>query len=126
MGPVLLAQKTGNPLLPFVIECKKFWRLGSWDKLQVPKPFSHAAVIFGKPIYVAPKGEDGELDARLRELQFSLDELVARGEEWRGLSGDSGEIAGRTFSDVTGTEEYEGDPNEIGEQEVPELHQDRS
>ena len=83
MGPVLLAQKTGNPILPFVIECKEYWRLASWDRLQVPSPFSRAAVIFGEPIYVAPRGGDGELDAKLRELQSSLDGLVKRGEEWR-------------------------------------------
>ena len=83
MGPVLLAKKTGNPVLPFVIECKRFWRLGSWDKLQVPRLFTRAAVIFGEPIYVAPKGGDEELEAKLRELQSSLDELVKRGEKWR-------------------------------------------
>ena len=83
MGPILLAKKTGNPVLPFVIECKRCWRLGSWDKLQVPRPFARAAVIFGEPIYVSPKGGDAELDAKLRELQSSLDDLVRRGEDWR-------------------------------------------
>jgi len=83
MGPVALAQKTGNPILPFVIECKRFWRLGSWDRLQLPKPFSPAAVIFGEPIYVASKPGNGELEAKLLELQSSLDELVMRGEQWR-------------------------------------------
>ena len=83
MGPVALAQKTGNPILPFVIECKRFWRLGSWDLLQVPKPFSSAAVIFGEPIYVMRKPGEGELETKLLELQKSLDELVIRGEEWR-------------------------------------------
>jgi lysophospholipid acyltransferase (LPLAT)-like uncharacterized protein len=83
MGPVALAQKTGNPILPFVIECDRFWRLGSWDKLQVPKPFSTAAVIFGEPIYVGHTPVDDELQAKLLELQLSLDELVLRGKEWR-------------------------------------------
>jgi lysophospholipid acyltransferase (LPLAT)-like uncharacterized protein len=119
MGPVLLAQKTGNPILPFVIECKKFWQLGSWDKLQVPRPFAEAAVIFGEPIYVASKGGDGELDVKLRELQSSLDDLVRRGDEWRGTSDASGEFAGRTIGNEARAEQHEGDPNEIGEQKVP-------
>jgi lysophospholipid acyltransferase (LPLAT)-like uncharacterized protein len=110
MGPVLLAQKTGNPLVPFVIECKKFWRLGSWDRLQVPRPFTEAAVIFGEPIYVAPKDGDDELDAKLRDLQSTLDELVKRGESWRGPT-RSDELGGRTLRDGTRTEENEGDPN---------------
>ncbi len=83
MGPIVLAQKTGNPILPFVIESKKFRQLGSWDKLQVPLPLSDAAVIFGKPIYVAPKCGEVELNAKLGELQSALDELVRRGKEWR-------------------------------------------
>ena len=125
MGPVLLAQKTGNPILPFVIESKKFWRLGSWDRLQVPRPFSEAAVIFGEPIYVAPKGGDNELDSKLNELQSSLDDLVQRGAEWRGVPDTSGKIPGRTIGDVARGEDNEGDPHEIREQEVPELHHDR-
>jgi lysophospholipid acyltransferase (LPLAT)-like uncharacterized protein len=83
MGPVALAQKTGNPMLPFLIEYKRFWRLGSWDRLQVPKPFSPAAVIFSEPIYVGSTPADGELEAKLLELQSSLDKLVMRGEKWR-------------------------------------------
>jgi lysophospholipid acyltransferase (LPLAT)-like uncharacterized protein len=124
MGPVLLAQKTDNPILPFVIESKRFWRLGSWDKLQVPRPFSQAAVIFGEPIYVAPKGGGEELDTKLGELQSALDELVHRGERWR-VATDSDEFARRSFSNVAGTQENKGDPNEVREQEMPELHHDR-
>src|SRR5258708_31026724 len=40
MGPVLLAKKTGQPILPFTITAKSFWQAKSWDLLQVPKPFT--------------------------------------------------------------------------------------
>lgn len=82
-GPVLLAKKTGNPLMPFVIECRKFWTIKSWDRLHVPKPFTRANLIIGKPIYVSHDAKDEELEAKRLELQFSLDELVAAGEAWR-------------------------------------------
>ncbi|MDM7922595.1 MAG: lysophospholipid acyltransferase family protein [Pyrinomonadaceae bacterium] len=82
-GPVLLAKKTGNPLMPFVIECRKFWTVKSWDRLQVPKPFSKANIIIGEPIYVPADAKDEELEAKRLELQRSLDSLVRRGEEWR-------------------------------------------
>ncbi|MFN2412391.1 MAG: lysophospholipid acyltransferase family protein, partial [Pyrinomonadaceae bacterium] len=39
-GAVLLAKKTGNPLVPFVLECKRFWTVKSWDKMQIPQLFS--------------------------------------------------------------------------------------
>ena len=41
-GAVLLAKKTGNPLMPFVVECEKYWTVKSWDRLQIPRPFTRA------------------------------------------------------------------------------------
>src|SRR5437899_12652965 len=39
MGAVLLAKKTGNPILPFTISANRFWETKkSWDRFQVPKP----------------------------------------------------------------------------------------
>src|SRR5216110_2413028 len=43
MGAVLLAKKTGNPVLPFTIAAERFWEIkGSWDRSQIPKPFTRA------------------------------------------------------------------------------------
>lgn len=82
-GPIILAKKTGNPLMPFVIECEDYWTLKSWDRLQIPKPFTRANLIIGEPIYVESRARDKELEAKIVELQTSLDELVLRGEKWR-------------------------------------------
>jgi lysophospholipid acyltransferase (LPLAT)-like uncharacterized protein len=82
-GPVLLAKKTGNPVLPFVVECKKFWQFKSWDRMQVPKPFTIANVIFAAPVYVDRNATDEELESKRVELQIALDSLVKEGEEWR-------------------------------------------
>ena len=82
-GPVLLAKKTGNPILPFVVECRSFWRLRSWDRLQIPKPFSRANIILSTPIFVGADAEDHELEEIRSRLQEALDEAVKQGEEWR-------------------------------------------
>jgi lysophospholipid acyltransferase (LPLAT)-like uncharacterized protein len=79
-GPILLARKTGNPMVPFSVECASYWTARSWDRLQIPKPFTRAKFIAGNPIYVEPNG-DGE-ESRLI-LQAALDELVEAGREWR-------------------------------------------
>lgn len=78
-GPLLLAKKTGNPMMPFILEPKNFWTIKSWDKMQIPRPFTRVSVIIGKPIYVGDNSNDEE---KLSELQRSLDELVAKGKEW--------------------------------------------
>jgi lysophospholipid acyltransferase (LPLAT)-like uncharacterized protein len=82
-GPVLLAKKTGNPMMPFVVECDRFWTAGSWDRLQVPRPFSRAKLIIGEPIYIDPAADDDEVEAGRLRLQNSLDELTRAGEKWR-------------------------------------------
>ncbi|HEX8338592.1 MAG TPA: lysophospholipid acyltransferase family protein, partial [Pyrinomonadaceae bacterium] len=34
MGAVLLAKKTGQPVLPFGVNAERFWSLKSWDRMQ--------------------------------------------------------------------------------------------
>lgn len=83
MGAVLLAKKTGNPILPFCITPKKYRTVNSWDKLQIPKLFSKAQVIIGKPIYVPHDANEELTEQKNAELQQVLDEMVKQGEEWR-------------------------------------------
>jgi lysophospholipid acyltransferase (LPLAT)-like uncharacterized protein len=86
MGAVLLAKKTGNPILPFTITADKFWEAKkSWDGFQVPRPFARARVHIAAPIFVRPDADDTELRAKRDELQRALEELNQRGEEWRKL-----------------------------------------
>ncbi|MGD9562108.1 MAG: lysophospholipid acyltransferase family protein [Pyrinomonadaceae bacterium] len=82
-GAVLLAKKTGNPVMPFVVECSRFWTVGSWDRLQIPRPFTRAKVIIGAPIYVRAGAVEDEVTLKLRELQLSLDTMVEAGATWR-------------------------------------------
>jgi lysophospholipid acyltransferase (LPLAT)-like uncharacterized protein len=84
MGAILLAKKTGHPILPFTITAAKFWEItSSWDRTQVPKLFTRARVDIGQPIYVPSDADDQELDAKRDELQLALDEINQRGEAWR-------------------------------------------
>jgi lysophospholipid acyltransferase (LPLAT)-like uncharacterized protein len=51
-GAVWLAATTGNPLLPFHAEASDYWTASSWDRTQVPRPFSTVAVALGAPVNV--------------------------------------------------------------------------
>lgn len=82
-GPVYLAKLTGNPILPFLIEPQKYWTLNTWDKLQIPKPFSKALLIVAEPFSVNPAADESELQTKVVEMQRSLDDLVERGRRWR-------------------------------------------
>ena len=83
MGGVLLAKQTGRPILPFTITSRRYWEAkGSWDRAQVPFPFTRARVDIGLPIFVAADADEQELGARRDEVQAVLDELERRGLEW--------------------------------------------
>ncbi|HEY0429932.1 MAG TPA: lysophospholipid acyltransferase family protein [Pyrinomonadaceae bacterium] len=82
-GAILLAKKTGNPVMPFSVETKNFWTIKSWDKLQIPKPFSRAKVFIGAPVYLEKAASDEEIENKLGELQTKLDELNEFGKQWR-------------------------------------------
>ncbi|MGH9339067.1 MAG: lysophospholipid acyltransferase family protein [Acidobacteriota bacterium] len=58
-GPLWLSQKTGAPIVPFHVEAQRFWRLRSWDRFRIPKPFSPVLVKIGRPITV-PADDDHE------------------------------------------------------------------
>ena len=84
MGAVLVAKKTGQPILPFTIAATSFWELRkSWDQTRIPKPFTRARVIIAAPIYVPADADDDALSKKRDELQHMLDELERKGEQWR-------------------------------------------
>ena len=88
MGAVLLAKKTGHPILPFTITAKSFWTAKkSWDHSQVPKPFTRARVDIAPPILVSHDADEATLEAKRNELQQALDEINRRGDEWRAPNG---------------------------------------
>lgn len=73
MGAVLLAKKTGQPILPFSINPARYYATPSWDRFQVPYPFTRARVRIAPPIYVAPDADETTLNAKRDELQQALD-----------------------------------------------------
>jgi lysophospholipid acyltransferase (LPLAT)-like uncharacterized protein len=83
MGAVLLAKKSGHPVLPVTMALARYWTLPSWDKFQIPKPFTRAKVFVAEPIYVPPDADEETLNAKRDELQRVLDDLTSRGDEWR-------------------------------------------
>lgn len=82
MGAVLLAKKTGHPVLPFTVTAENFWEAKSWDAFQVPKPFTRARVLIAQPIHVPADADDAMLQTKRDELQQALDKLNTRGESW--------------------------------------------
>lgn len=83
MGAVLLAKKTGQPILPFTINAERFWEAKkSWDRFQLPFPFSKARVTIAPPIFVPADADENALNAKRDELQAVLDGINRSEEIW--------------------------------------------
>ncbi len=77
-GAIWLAQRTGNPVLPFHLEASSHWTMKSWDRTQIPKPFSTVALAIGEPLEVAPDASDEQLESSRQELERRLAVLEER------------------------------------------------
>ena len=77
-GAVWLAGVTGHPILPFHIEVERYWSARSWDRTQIPRPFSAAAVSIGAPFEVPDPSVDGVIEERRAALERVLAELQGR------------------------------------------------
>ncbi|MDQ5846381.1 MAG: lysophospholipid acyltransferase family protein [Acidobacteriota bacterium] len=75
MGPVILAKKSGHPMLPMGITPTHYWELPTWDGYQVAKPFTRARLRLGSPIFVPSDANESLLETKREELQRALEEL---------------------------------------------------
>lgn len=72
-GLLYLSQKTAIPLIPVGIAYSKKWILEkTWDKFQIPKPFSIVRVILGEPIEIK---EENNLDEFTEIVENKVQEL---------------------------------------------------
>jgi lysophospholipid acyltransferase (LPLAT)-like uncharacterized protein len=77
-GAVWLAKQTGNPVVPFHLEATRHWTLNSWDRTQIPKPFSTVALAMGEPFTVAADADAAAIEAGRVVLEERLGVLEAR------------------------------------------------
>jgi lysophospholipid acyltransferase (LPLAT)-like uncharacterized protein len=75
-GIVLLAQKTGAPVVPINVEYSRCWRFGRWDGFMVPKPFARTEVTFGPLHYVPPTTTDEAFEAERVRLENVLQSMM--------------------------------------------------
>lgn len=79
-GTAVLAQLTGLPILPLGLAISRAWRVNSWDRMLIPKPFSHILIACGDPIQVPRSVSNEGLAATTATLQSTLDGLTEQAE----------------------------------------------
>ena len=76
-GAAWLAGATGQPILPFHLEADRAWTMSSWDRAQIPKPFTRVAVTLGDAIDVT-RLEDEAIEGGRVKIERALEDLETR------------------------------------------------
>lgn len=71
-GAILLASRTGAPIVPVMWSADKYIAFRSWDRTVLPKPFSKIEFVYGEPIYIPKKMESEELEKYRLEVEEKL------------------------------------------------------
>ncbi len=82
-GPVILARRTGCPVMVFHIGVDRGITFEkTWDHFLLPKPFARAVILFAPPIYVPPDANQEALEAKHAEMQRELERVRDIAESW--------------------------------------------
>lgn len=86
-GPVMLARRSGKPVVMFHIGLERAWTLRkSWDLMRIPKPFTRAVLIIAPKLEVLKDTDQDGLERKHQEVQKTLERLRDVAENWFSLS----------------------------------------
>ncbi len=77
-GIIYLAQQSAAAVVPVNMEYSSCWRVKSWDRFILPKPFATVRVIIGPPHRVGATSNEEEFEQERQRLQAAMMQLVER------------------------------------------------
>ncbi len=81
-GLAYLSSRTGMPVVPIGIGFDRPWRLPTWDRFAVFRPWSRAALVFAAPIAIPADAGKEELETYLRQIEETFRVVSAMAEQW--------------------------------------------
>ncbi len=82
-GPVMLARRTGQPIVAFHIAVKSAHTFEkSWDLFQIPHPFSRAVIAIAPALEVPQHAGRDEVERKHAEMQAALERARRAAEAW--------------------------------------------
>ena len=73
-GAVIAAQRAGVAIVPLAAAASRSWRLRSWDRFMIPKPFSRVVITYGARERVTA-GSAREAGEETRRFRASLEAM---------------------------------------------------
>lgn len=71
-GVIKLAQSSGAPIIPIRVKHSSSWRVKSWDRFHIPKPFSTIIIHIDKMMEVPAKLDENTFETYRRKVEDIL------------------------------------------------------
>jgi hypothetical protein len=81
-GLVYVASRTGMKVACVGVGYRRPWRLASWDRFALPRPFTRARCLTADPIAVPAGLKAAQLEPYRLRIQAEMDRLNAAAEAW--------------------------------------------
>jgi len=81
-GAIFLASKLGLPLIAMGFAYDRPWRLRSWDRFAIPRPFSRARTVLSPEIHVPPNLDRRGLEHYRQSVERLMNHLSNEAESW--------------------------------------------
>jgi lysophospholipid acyltransferase (LPLAT)-like uncharacterized protein len=88
-GAMFLGALSGHAVVPFGCASDRVWHLRSWDRFEIPKPFSRAVIVFGQAMPIPRDLRDENVLQLNQQLEQQMNTLR---DEARALLNPSGKI----------------------------------
>ncbi len=81
-GPIYLASRLGKPLVLMGMGFHRPWRVGSWDRFAVPRPFSRGRAVISPELYLPPNLDRDGIEHYRLQAERMLNRLTVEAEAW--------------------------------------------
>ena len=68
-GALILAQNSGRPIIPMIVDVKNSWKFKNWHTFYLSKPFSKMRVVLGEPLYF---NKDEGIETGTKKIEGAL------------------------------------------------------
>ncbi|MBN2103977.1 lysophospholipid acyltransferase family protein [bacterium] len=77
-GAIYLAKKMTAYIVPISVGFSRCWKLSSWDRYLIPKPFARAKIIFDTPYLISGDLSESAVASACRELADKLNAITEK------------------------------------------------
>jgi len=83
LGIIYLAKRTGIPIIPVIWSADRFWKLQSWDRTIIPKPFARIVALFADDYIRVPADASRQAcESYRRQLDDALNRIMYQADHY--------------------------------------------